>query len=250
MSNFAKESGHWYKPDGTPAYTVRSQNGRERNTTLADARKSGLLPSVTTIIRLAAAPQLEKWKRNQVLLSALTLPRMPDEPESDWLVRVERDWQEQSKQAAERGTAIHAAIEQHYRGDYHGELWNPWIIEASAELTEKCGPQRWLPERSYVHASGYGCRLDLHSDTWVVDAKSKDGDLTATTYDEHLMQVAAQMHAAGIPEGRGGILFVRRDKPAALFCEIERKELDRGWEMFSALLAYHQAKTGYRPCAA
>ena len=51
------------------------------------------------------APQLERWKRNQVLLAALTLPRQPDEQETAWLARVESDWQEQGKKAAERGTA-------------------------------------------------------------------------------------------------------------------------------------------------
>ena len=104
-----------------------------------------------------------------------------------------------------------------------------------------------MPERSYVHPAGYGCKLDLHSEAWVVDTKTKDGDLPTTCYDEHVMQVAAQMHAVGIPEGRGGILFVRRDKPAALLCEISRDDLDKGWGMFCALLSYHQAKNRYKP---
>ena len=248
MADFAKESGHWYAPDGTPAYTVTGKNGKERNTTLADARKSGLLPSVTTIIRLAAAPQLEKWKRNQVLLSAMTLPRVDGESSDAFINRVETDWQEQGKAAAERGTQIHAAIEQHYRGEYFGELWNPWIIEASGELTEKCGPQQWKPERSFAHALGYAGKTDLHSDAWCVDVKTKDGDLTSTTYDEHVMQLAAYRAGLGIAEARCGILFVRRDKPAALFCEVGAEELERGLGMFIALLKYHQFKTGHRPC--
>ena len=247
MADFAQESGHWYMPDGSPYYTVKGANGKERAVTLRDARKVGAYPSVTTIIKLAAAPQLERWKRTQIMLASLTLPHIEGESSDSFIERVEHDWQEQGKDAADRGTAIHAAIEQHFRGDYLGEIWNPWIIEASGELTAKCGPQGWLPERSYVHPAGYGCKLDLHSEAWVVDTKTKDGDLTATTYDEHVMQVAAQMHAVGIPHGRGGILFVRRDKPAALLCEISRDDLDKGWGMFLALLSFHQAKNRYRP---
>jgi hypothetical protein len=105
-TDFATQAGHWYALNGEPRYTIKGANGRERNTTLADARKLQLVPSVTTIIRMAAAPALEKWKRDQVLLAALTLPRRDGEPEADWLRRVEQDSQEQGKQAAERGTAI------------------------------------------------------------------------------------------------------------------------------------------------
>ena len=71
---FAAESGHWYKADGTPAYTVLAKSGAERPTTLRDARTLNLYPSVTTIIRLAAAPGLERWKLNQFGLALLTLP--------------------------------------------------------------------------------------------------------------------------------------------------------------------------------
>ena len=247
MTDFAKESTHWYATDGTPAYTVVGVNGRERATTLRDAKLLNLLPSVTSIIRLAAAPALEKWKRNQVLLAAMTLPKIEGESSDHFVERVETDWQEQGKAAAERGTTIHAAIEKHYRGEYHGDLWTPWIIEATAELSLRCGNQAWKPERSFASPLGYGGKTDLHSDGWIVDVKTKDGDLSATTYDEHVLQLAAYRNGLGIGEAKGGILFVRRDKPAALFCEVKEADLQRGWAMFQALLAYWQAKTGYRP---
>ena len=48
-------------------------NGKERNTTLRDARQHGYVPSVTTIIGMAAKPSLENWKINQALNSAITL---------------------------------------------------------------------------------------------------------------------------------------------------------------------------------
>jgi hypothetical protein len=82
MTEFATSAGHWYTLDGEPCYTIVGKNGAERNTTLRDARTMALVPSVTTIIRQAAAPALEKWKRDQLLMAALTLPRMPNEPSS------------------------------------------------------------------------------------------------------------------------------------------------------------------------
>ena len=53
------EAGHWYDSEGAATYTIIGANGTERNTTLKDARKHGYVPSVTTIIGMAAKPSLE-----------------------------------------------------------------------------------------------------------------------------------------------------------------------------------------------
>jgi len=245
MSDFATASGHWYGLDGSPRYTMTGKNGKERNTTLRDARELSLVPSVTTIIRMAAAPALEKWKRDQVLLAALTLPRREDEPESAWLARVEQDWQQQGRAAADRGTAIHAGIEKHYRRQPPDEDVWPWVKAASSVINETCGERGWYAERSFAHPLGFGGKTDLHSSEWVIDIKTKDGEAT-TLYDEHLMQLAAYRLGLGVT-GRCGILFVDRQEPRAKFIEADAAELDKALAMFMALLAYWQAKTGHRP---
>jgi len=61
-------NGHWYTKDGTPAYTTIGKTG-ERPTTLRDARKEGLLPSVTTINGQLSKAGLDTWKQQQVLLA-------------------------------------------------------------------------------------------------------------------------------------------------------------------------------------
>lgn len=63
-----KKSAHWYRPDGTSCHTVpnKSKPGETRPTSLTDARKLGLLPSVTTILDLLDKPQLTDWKMEQV----------------------------------------------------------------------------------------------------------------------------------------------------------------------------------------
>ena len=78
----ASESTHWYDKAGQPRYTVIGANGNERPTTLRDARKDGLVPSVTTVMSVAAKPGLEAWKLNQAFLSALTLP--PSKSGQSW----------------------------------------------------------------------------------------------------------------------------------------------------------------------
>lgn len=246
-SDFAAESGHWYLPDGAPFYSLTGANGKERPVTLRDARKMGAYPSVTKIIREAAAPGLERWKLRQLGLACLTLPRLEGESEDAFLARAEQDAQEQGRKAAERGTEIHAAIEQHYRGGYLGEVWTPWIIEVVGLLREVCGAQGWNAERSFAHPSGYGGKVDLHSPLWLLDVKTKDGDLPTNLYDEHIMQLAAYLHGLWIDGANAGIVFVGREQPKAAFVRATEEQLERGWSMFKALLAYWQAKTGYRP---
>jgi len=116
-----QENGHWYTKDGSPAYTTIGKTG-ERPTTLRDARKLGLLPSVTTINGMLSKAGLDTWKQQQVLLAALTLPRQEGEPEQEWLARVMQDSKATGREAAERGTAIHAIIEGYFDQVYMPEL--------------------------------------------------------------------------------------------------------------------------------
>lgn len=73
----AAESTHWYDQNGEPRYTVPYADPKKgfRNTTLRDAKKMGLVPSVTTILGVANKPALNRWKENQILLAAMTLHR-------------------------------------------------------------------------------------------------------------------------------------------------------------------------------
>ena len=72
-NKFTSESGHWYSLEGEPMYTIIGANGKERNTTLRDAKSIGLVPSVTTILGMVAKPALENWKITQAIKSAATL---------------------------------------------------------------------------------------------------------------------------------------------------------------------------------
>src|SRR2546430_6066581 len=110
------EACHWYTKQGAPCYEVTAQNGTMRPTTLADARKLDLVPSVTTIINSAAKPGLQQWKLQQMLLAALTLPRLGSESIEDFSQRVILDSEEEGKKAMNRGTELHAAIERFISG--------------------------------------------------------------------------------------------------------------------------------------
>ena len=256
-ASFAEEGGHWYTTDGTPMYEIVGKNGVLRNTTLRDARTLNLLPSTTGIIRMAAAPALEKWKRKQMMMACLTLPREPDESEESWLSRVETDWQAEGKAAAARGTLIHGAVECAVRGDAVALEFVPHVAEALRVLAIATGLPAiaWSAERSFGHQLGYGGKTDLHTSLpaggWVVDVKTKDADtladLPTKLYDDHVMQLASYRRGVNVPGARCGILFVGRGVPLASFVEAGADALAQGTAMFDALLSFWQAKNKYRP---
>jgi hypothetical protein len=51
----------------------------ERPTTIRDAKRLGLYPSVTSILGVLAKPGLEKWKLDQVALACLRTPKQAEE---------------------------------------------------------------------------------------------------------------------------------------------------------------------------
>jgi hypothetical protein len=239
-----QESGHWYTKDGAPAYTVEGKTG-VRNTTLRDARKLGLLPSVTTINGMLSKAGLDTWKQQQVLLAALTLPRLPDEPEQEWLARVMQDSKATGREAAERGTAIHAIIEAYFDQVYMPE--KPAYLDAiDKALRDAFGEQLWLSEKSFGHPLGFGGKCDLMSvDGFVVDFKTKETDLDKVdVYFEHEMQLAAYREGLGVPTARCAIVFVNGKTNQVKLIEVQEDKLKNGWECFQHLLSVYQIKNG------
>ena len=105
-------ASHWYLRDGRPFHEIAKKDGSgNRPVTLADARKVLAFPSVTNVLGVLAKPTLEAWKIEQGILSALTLPRQPDEDLGAFAKRVVSDMGEQVEKAADFGSAIHAACE-------------------------------------------------------------------------------------------------------------------------------------------
>lgn len=251
------ESVHWYRQDGGPQYTVKAKDGSDRPTTLRDARKMSLVPSVTTILKVAAKPGLEQWKLEQMLLSALTLPKAPDESEKAYIARIVADSKETGKQAAEKGTRIHESIESWFEGNKNVEHKTTAIaFEESIFNHFKTHPmQPWLTERSFASTLGYGGKVDMYCDPdeaapmgIVLDAKSKDfgPDDKVDAYDEHLMQLAAYRYGLGVPNARCANVFVSRTHPELVrIVEWPEADLQRGWEMFQCLLRYWKLKTDF-----
>jgi hypothetical protein len=251
FKSHASESGHWYDRAGNPVWEVIGAKGQKVKPDLRHARKLGLLPGVTSIANCASKPQLERWKVEQGILAAYTLPPVSGESYSDWMARVFRDSEEQGKKAADRGTLIHAAVQAHFQGEAPDpELW-PYVKMVVTEIEKRCGVQKWEAEKSFGHGAGYGGKADIHCQAWLLDVKSKDAkDLDdpgkKLVYDEHPQQLAAYRRGLEIPNARCANVFVSRDEPIIVrFCEHDEEDLMRGLRMFDCLLRYWQERNRY-----
>lgn len=249
----AAESTHFYTRAGEPAYTIIGANGKERPVTVRDARKLNLVPSVTTIIKCAAAPGLEMWKANQLMMAALTLPRAEGELEADWLKRVSTDSREHARKAAERGTAIHAAIQGFFQHESPNPAYVPHIQGACEVLDEwsKLDHDCAFVEQSFSHPLGFGGKCDIActSPYFIADFKTKEFDAGTDlkTWDEHAMQLAAYREGLQMPSAQCAIVYVSVTTPGLCrLIEIPEEELSRGWECFVHLLGFWKAKNKYR----
>jgi len=247
----AKEGGHWYNREtGAPMYTIVGKNGKLRNTSLRDARTMNLVPSVSGIIKVASSPGLEVWKMQQMMLACMTLPRLQDEPEEDYIERIITDSIETGKKAAERGTAIHASVQGYFEGIVEVQ-YKSHAKAVQEALNKHFGERPWECERSFASKVGFGGKCDLVDmlgNGIVADVKTKEftDPSKVIAYDEHLMQLSAYREGFLLPKARCVNVFVSVQEPVQVkIVEWTQSELDKGWAMFSSLLRFWQLKNNY-----
>ena len=103
--------GHWYYPDGTPAHRIPvGDDGETRATTLRDAKRLGLYPSVTGILNTLDKPALNDWKMRQCVMACGRLGVHGEVTDDDFR-KVKSEAFAQVDKAADLGSRIHAAIE-------------------------------------------------------------------------------------------------------------------------------------------
>lgn len=250
MTIHLKESGHWYSSDGEPCYT--QPDGKQ--TTLRHARKQNLVPSVTTILKAAAAPGLEIWKQNQLLDAAeAKVSEYHPATAEEWRQDVVKLSQERGKTAREQGTAGHAVLQGYFEGEPTDIHYAPLVGNVVECLAQNCGEQDWRAEKSFAHPLGFAGKVDLHCPSWVIDFKGTDKDMKSLkTWDDHAMQLAAYREGlhrkqSVIKSAKCAVVYFHRETFEARFIELDEKEVQRGWKMFESLLTFWKAQKGYEP---
>lgn len=246
--NYASDSTHWYDKDGQPRYTYTNKKGETKPTTWREAKKHGWVPSVTTVLKVMAAPGLENWKQDQVLMSAATMPHdnLTDE---EWRKAVKQEAKEKAIAAAERGTQFHADIERWLQGQTTSCLETCELISMRLKgigIDLAMG----RAEHSFAHELGFGGKVDWHNAFAVVDFKTKDvlGDKTdkELAYDEHRCQLAAYAHGLGLWPVRCVNVFVGIDDGKVVVAEHSMEDLERAWSKFYHALAIWKLDHGLK----
>jgi hypothetical protein len=246
-------SQHWYDAvTGAPRYTTIGKNGKERSTTLRDAKAAPgtLVPSVSTINGQLSKDGLNTWLQSEAIKAAAENPRSLQETEKEYIDRILYLAKAKSREAADRGTLIHDWIESFYNNEFIPESPS-YVITVDKAITAHFGTQLWIPEQSLVNAQeGYGGKCDLyakptHSFTGVViDFKTTEkspGELTP--YLEHTLQLAAYREVLA-PSARCANVYINGTTGEVAIYEHSEQDLRDGYEMFLALLKIYKLKNG------
>ena len=243
-------SEHWYcAQTGAPRYTTTGKNGKERNTTLRDAKANPgtLVPSVSTINSQLSKAGLNTWFQTEAIKAAAENPRGLQEEEKDYISRILELSKRKSQDAMARGTLIHDFIESFYNQDYLPDM-PAYVRIVDDAITAHFGTQLWIPEQSLVNQEGYGGKCDLyckprHDFTGVViDFKTTEkspGDLTP--YLEHTLQLAAYREVLA-PSARCANVYINGETNEVAIYEHSEQDLRDGYQMFLNLVNIYKLK--------
>lgn len=200
-------ANHYYTKTGEPMHWVPKKDGNgNRPTTIADARRLGLLPSVTTVLEVLDKPALNDWRTMQAVMAVLTAPKLDGETIDAFVERVlhgERQQDAEAQAARDRGTEIHAALEAMFSKRSYDVRLGGWI-EPAADIVYTLSEQvRIMSSEFVLVGDGYAGRTDLIVETapeetvWVIDFKTaktipkpdKNGEIIP--WPEHRMQLGA-----------------------------------------------------------
>lgn len=217
---------HWYDGvTGEPRYEIPKASGKGLKVpTLADAKKLGFVPSVTSVLRILDKPGLDIWAEEQAILAALTHPlAQADMPHAERLSIIRQDAKAQAQKAAETGTAIHDAVEWFLREGRESDLYAPHARGAKALVDEITGSQSWKVEAWLPGGLRYGGKCDLHNADWLIDFKTKEftqrdidsGKLQG--WPEQHVQLVAYDHGFGGARRRLANVFISTSAPGLAY---------------------------------
>ena len=244
-------SEHWYcAKTGAPRYTSIGKNGKERNTTLRDAKAAPgtLVPSVSTITGQLSKNGLQTYFQQEAILATLANPCLDEEDEKSYLSRVIELAKKKSQDAMARGTLIHDFMEAFYSQEYMPDM-PAYVRKVDEAVTAHFGAQLWIPEQSLVNTQeGYGGKCDLYCKSRhdfsgvVIDFKTTEkspGDLTP--YLEHTLQLAAYREVLA-PTARCANVYINGTTNEVAIYEHSEQDLRDGYQMFLNLVNIYKLK--------
>ena len=249
-----KESSHFYTRDGKAAYEVPYADPSKgmRKSTLADAKKHGWLPSVTTITKALAAPALIEWLRQTAAIAAVTTPRNPGEELDAFVARaLAVDAESIGDAAKQLGADIHDAIEKALNGEVFNSELRPFVDPAEVavlELGRIVATEKILVGDCY--AGKTDCITENDEAITVIDFKTTGAKkLPDKSYPEHRLQLAAYAAALGNvgPKRINTVnIYISTTRPGEIKV-VQNPDWQADFEIFRMVCKIWQWQNSYKP---
>lgn len=204
LTKTSAEGAHWYTQDGKPCHEQPTKSGDgTRKTTILDAKRLHLLPSVTSILSVLAKPGLDTWKLKQVAKACLANPKQPGESDDYYIARVLEASKQEAVDAADLGSQIHNALDYALAGTAPSAEMAPYVQPVMEFLAGKALAITRREEVLVNLEQGYAGRVDAlftfgANGVGVLDWKTRKTEpgKPVLPYDGQGMQLAAYAVAA------------------------------------------------------
>ena len=247
------EGGHYYDREGNAVFEVPNKSkGGMRPTTLKDCKALNLIPSVTTVMKVLGAPELDRWKQQQVLMASLTLPRKPEESDEAYCARIMEDAFAQVEKAADLGTEIHAALENHFQGlPYDPKMESyvspvkEWVAKHNVKFLKH---ELRLVNQELGYAGTTDALIEADGILHVLDYKSRKTkpEYKITPYNKEPMQIAAYANIVGAP--RGVNLYISTTEPGRIGeAWYDEDTISKEFDAFKLVVKLWQHINKYQP---
>jgi hypothetical protein len=202
---------HFYDTSGNPRHFVKGTNGKERPSTIADAKKHGWLPSVTEVLKVLDKPALTRWLVRQGVYAVTTAPDVAGEgldAKIERILDLEAQQDEESRIARDCGSDMHAGLEALSLGRPVDPKLEPWIMPAwrvavgqQGMFGVRCSVECVLVGDGYAGKADLITRDDLNKTVWIVDWKCVKNLPRNGAWPEAVIQCASYAAAALKPLG-------------------------------------------------
>ena len=265
------ENGHFYRKDGTPCHTQPTKAGAKnatRPTNISDAKKLGLLPSVSGITKMLSSPALEKHKMKEVAKQCFLSPAHPGEDMDAYISAMVEKASEDAGNAADLGTKIHAAIEGLLtQGGYTDEdvtlkdgtvvplstLVQPAVTAWNETGLEPIGAEMVLVnlQEGYAGTTDLIFQAPTHLGVWDWKSRRTKPGKSVDPIETHPMQISAYVaaHWGAIPTNAVGYnCYISTTEPGRV--DVVRYDYDTlkaAWADFRSLCHLWRSRNGYDP---
>ena len=242
---------HWYTLTGEACHV--QPNGK--NTTLREARKQNLVPSVSGILGMVEKTHLTKWKCNQMVKKCIEYPHIDGEAERDYIDRIHGYAKIDQHKILDFGNRVHNAIEEFNLGKFNEskdpEIW-PWL-ETYVRWTHENIVRVIAVEKTVVsNRWGFGGTIDLIAEVRgirgrvIIDYKTQEYAGKRPDFrDTYVHQLAAYRKTMR-PNPMCISLVINRSEPLPIAQKIwSPPELQRGWRLFQAANALWRESKKY-----